>query len=129
MRRQLKLRNARVEVGAEEKGDRQPIPARWRRDDAMHIGAQEAIGSDLQEFADIDDKGSINRRPIDPAAFPLDLKPCNLVLKEDRDETAIFVRADALIGLVGGSPGIADDFCELVRPRRMDRLEDVLLLL
>ena len=74
-RRERENRHMRVVIGPEKESDGEPVGARRRRDDAMDIGAQIAIGGELQNLADIDDEGSGDRRRVDPAALALDLQP------------------------------------------------------
>ena len=55
-RRQVQKRNFGVEPGAKEECHGETILTRWRRHHPVHVGAQVAVGGDLEDLTDIDNE-------------------------------------------------------------------------
>ena len=81
----------------------------------MDGGTQVAIGGQLQQFANIDDKTTGQRSRIDPLpGGNFYLQTLLLILKQEAEEPGVFMRADALVALRLMLTGIADQFDMLV---------------
>src|SRR5690606_27435299 len=95
--RQIDNRNGCIISSAKEEGDGETFNACWRRDDAVHIRSHKSIRGKFKQFAGIDDKGTGNRRRIDPlAVFALNPQTWNHILQENGHEATILVGSHAL---------------------------------
>ena len=127
--REVDERDMSFVAGTKKERDGVPNDSGRRCHRCMDVCAHETIRCKLEQFPGVHDKGARDRWCFDPAAIlALDTETLGAVLEQDRHETAVLVRPDALFRAGHITAGIANDLQVLTRSRFVERLESTFRL-